>query len=587
MCGICGILDLIGDCDPVVIEKMTARLTHRGPDCQASIHVDGAWLGHTRLSIIDLTTGAQPMSDATGRWWIVFNGEIYNYRELRSLLEQKGCRFQTSSDTEVILQSYIFFQDDLLVHLNGQFAFAIWDNQEQILFAARDRMGEKPFYFAIPEKGQFIFASEIKSIRASGLVHTILDRLSLDDYLALLYVPPHKTIYENVYTLPPGHILKWRNGTVINYCYWKPVFNTDKKVILDEIEIVTEVRRLLAQAVNRQMVSDVPIGAFLSGGLDSSTIVAIMAQFSSQPIKTFSAGFGFAINELPYARSVATLYATDHHEVQIEVPVAELLGNMTEIYDEPFADSSNIPTYLISKFARQYVKVVLSGDGGDEVFGGYKWYETCYKEQLSGGWLDHLYTRTYDRDIYKRNALRRTYFPLKTRKALWQDSLTPSEQFYKEHFPDSNVHGLNTVFYYDFKYYLPGDILVKVDRAAMANGLETRVPFLDYELVEFLLSLPTSLRLKDGQLKYLLRRSFDDLWPDDVRVRSKKGFGAPIDIWLADSNVEQIHQNVYRKGSALVNILPGVTEFTPNATAQQNWALLCLGLWLEKNADSL
>lgn len=620
MCGICGIIDLAGALSPSCIEKMITSLAHRGPDGQDSMHIGGAWLGHTRLSIIDLSTGEQPMSDSTGRWWIVFNGEIYNYREIRKVLEEKGCCFQTSSDTEVILQAYIFFGEDALAHLNGQFAFAIWDNQKQVFFAARDRLGEKPFYFAISDRGQFIFASEIKSILASGLIQPKLDRSALNDYLMLLYIPPQKTIFGNIQTLAPGHALRWNNGQVEQYCYWHLTFG--RYSTIDSNEAVSEVRRLISQAVQRQMVSDVPIGAFLSGGLDSSTIVALMSQFSDQPVKTFSVGFGKIINELPYANAVARKYRTEHHEIQMNISVADMLEKMTGIYDEPFADSSNIPTYAISQFARQHVKVVLSGDGGDEVFGGYPWYldlladeqqkvsgqnnlllaNTKYAlmkimskihligvEQLSqaGRVRNSIRNRRQDSDVFKRNVLRRTCFSLQARLFLWGQPIYSTEFLNDENQPESEITGLDKVIHYDFRCYLPGDILVKVDRAAMATGLEVRAPFLDFELVEFVLSLPVSLRLKNGRSKYLLHESCGDLWPSEIRRLSKQGFGGPVNSWVDDTGIKRIAHRLLQKGSSLVEVLPGVNSFFPKASSQQKWTLLCLGLWLEKNSASV
>ena len=350
---------------------MTSCLAHRGPDAFGTVNVQGARLGHRRLSIIDLGGGAQPMADPTERFWITFNGEIYNFRELRAILEAQGRRFRTHSDTEVLLEAYLAFGEQAPQHLNGQYAFAIWDQQERKLFAARDRLGEKPLYWARTGDGHLLIASEIKSLLASGLIQPKLDPVAVDAFLTLLYVPPDRTIYENIHTLLPAHAMAWQGGQVRQWCYWQPKYSTGD--IKDPREAIAEVARLIEQAVHRQMVADVPVGAFLSGGLDSSTIVAYMSRHSTGPVQTFSVGFEDLIDELPYARQVAELYHTDHHELQMSMPLGELLDQMVSVYDEPFADSSNIPTYMVAQYARRSVKVVLSGDGGDELFGGYHW----------------------------------------------------------------------------------------------------------------------------------------------------------------------------------------------------------------------
>jgi len=372
MCGIAAIINPAGEKRDGVIDRMARRLDHRGPDAVRSIRLAGCDLGHTRLSIIDLAGGSQPMADEIARCWVVFNGEIFNYRELRQTLESLGWKFRTQSDTEVLLRAYQQYGQDCAKHLNGQFAFVVWDTVERKAMAARDRMGEKPLYWAKTAAGDLIFASEIKSLLVSGLVAPRIDRTAVDAYLALAYVPPDRTVYENIHTLAPGGAMAWHNGTLRQWKYWEPAYSTNPSVSAGEA--VEEIRRLVAQAVKRQMVADVPVGAFLSGGLDSSTVVALMTEHARQPVTTFSVGFGDLINELPYARAVADVYKTNHHELQMNIALDEMLLRMAEVYDEPFADSSNIPTYLMCGFARRTVKVALAGDGGDEVFGGYSWY---------------------------------------------------------------------------------------------------------------------------------------------------------------------------------------------------------------------
>ena len=515
---------------------MVEALRHRGPDGQASVQLKGAALGHARLSVIDLVTGDQPMTDSSGRWWIVFNGEIYNYRELRRELEASGVQLFTTSDTEVILLSYIRYGKDMLKRLNGQFAFAIWDQQDQSLFAARDRFGEKPFYYAQLDDHTLLFASEIKSIMASGLIKPRLSREALASFLYLLHVPSDESVYENISVLRPGHALIWRYKHVTTFEYWQLPLDVGRLKVT-ETEAVHQIRHLIERAVERQMVADVPIGAFLSGGLDSATTVAFMSRFSDHPIKTFSVGFGNLINELPYASAVAKLYKTEHHEIQMDVPVAEMLETMAKVYDEPFADSSNIPTYKIAEFASKSVKVVLAGDGGDEIFGGYGWYmnmlaqglEVPSMPQLIALYLRYSSLRVLNKfglvnparkmealramdlarqkqqDPWLRRIQMGLYFQPAQIRALFGDPAFTHA--WLQDVPPASVRGMDHVFSFDFRQYLPGDILVKVDRAAMAHGLEVRAPFLDVELAEFVLRLPWTLRFKNNEAKYLLKKA--------------------------------------------------------------------------------
>ncbi len=596
MCGICGIIDPQQRFNPSVVHDMTMSLRHRGPDGQATKQLNGAWFGHARLSIIDLISGDQPMADPDSRYYIVFNGEIYNYRELRRQLEGDGCTFRTQSDTEVILQGYLRWGKRFVLQLNGQFAFAIWDDQEKILFAARDRFGEKPFYWAVTHRGEFLFASEIKAILASTQIQPRLDLQSVDLYLALYYIPPSRTIYRNVYTLLPAHILTWKAGTVQTEAYWQPAYSTNAAIT--EEDAVECTRSLVRDAVHRQMVSDVPIGAFLSGGLDSSTVVAHMAEVSGKPVKTFSVGFGNLINELPYAQEVATRYQTEHHEIQMDISVGEMLERMAEVYDEPFADSSNIPTYLIAQFASRHVKVCLSGDGGDEIFGGYSWYSLLWDKSIN---IDTALTSLLCSGLrlfgWSRNELWEARLRIASlldadRTNLWQASFQPDKTL---HFLRSiygkghNLKGIDPATDFDIQCYLPGDILVKVDRAALAHGLESRAPFLDTELAEFVLNLPWQLRFKDkDRLKFLLRRASQHLWTENIQKRDKQGFGAPIDSWVLRKDMEPIAMRILAPNSALRILLKGLTpEIYQQSSAAQKWTLLCLGLWLENHSESM
>lgn len=592
------------------IQRMTRSLSHRGPDDARFLFLPGCHMGHARLSIIDLGNGAQPMCSVDQRYWIVFNGEIYNYRELRHLLVQDGCQFQTNSDTEVILSSYAKWGESCLQRFRGMFAFAIWDVWEHSLFAARDLFGEKPLFYALLADGGIAIASELKALLASGLIGTNVDRVSVDAYLGFGYVPPDRTIYVNINTLPPGHSLFMFKGKLAQQCYWEPHFGT-QEISLDVA--AEQLNYLLHRAVKRQMVADVPIGAFLSGGLDSSTIVALMEGQSSGPVLTFAAGFGKQINELPYAKAVAERYGTEHYELDFGEPeVGVLLQMMAQIYDEPFADTSNIPTYLISKFARKHVKVVLSGDGGDELLGGYWWYPPLARSEISSrSWARWLLLRllaqtgwsnagewsrqsvasgwaTRYPDMWTRCMMAQQVFRPRERSSLWGRCgqlvrYDPSDT-YK---PPASTFGMNRCFHFDLTAYLPGDILVKVDRAAMANGLETRAPFLDRDVVEFALTLPSVLKVRDDETKVVLRRACERYWPEQLHRRGKQGFGAPADAWLQRTDVNHLLERVFSSGSPLRSLLPGINLNRRFRTCYQVWVLLVLGLWLERKATNL
>ncbi len=603
----CGISALAGSAaeSPASIDAMVAALAHRGPDGHASEVLAGCALGHTRLSIIDLVSGGQPMADSTGRYRITFNGEIYNYLDLRHELAGDGADFRTRSDTEVVLQAYIRWGAAALDRFRGMFAFAIWDLTDRALFAGRDLFGEKPLYYATLDRGGIAIASEIKALMASGQVSQELDPAAVDAYLAFGYVPPAMSIYRAIRPLPPGHWLRWQDGRLVTHRYWKPRLDTRPMALDAAAEML---RTLLRQAVQREMVADVPVGAFLSGGLDSTSIVALMQGQNRQPVKTFSVGFGREINELPYARAVAKRYGTEHHEIDLGAPpVATLLEQMSAVYDEPFADSSSIPTYLMSQFARRHVKVVLAGDGGDEIFGGYGWYPMlALSERVRGTRAEWVVLRAMSRaigersralhrrsvavglaarwpDMWLRAAMNQVYVSEGRRRALWGASARgDAVERPQPDVADAGIEGLNRAFYFDLSTYLPGDILVKVDRAAMAHGLETRAPFLDRDLAEFALSLPASLKVDtNGGTKMVLRHACERYWPEEVRSREKHGFGAPYRRWLQLPDVRSLVARTFRADGPLRALLPGVPKSAP-ADTYETWTLLTLGLWLER-----
>lgn len=627
MCGIALITNGQVKIAPSAIERMTDALRHRGPDARATVNTEGCLLGHTRLKIIDPQGGVQPMWDDSQRYCLVFNGEIYNFRELQNELKTSGIRFHTNSDTEVLLLGFRQWGQEVVHKLNGQFAFAVWDSKSKTVFAARDRLGENPLYWAQTSTGELVIASELKSIVASGLLEPEIDRSTVDAYLKLIYVPPNRTIYQNVNTLAPGGQLVYEAGRVRTCPYWQPAISTTS---IDEVDATREIRRLLSQSVKRQMVADTDVGAFLSGGLDSTSIVALMTEHSdSHKIKTFSVGFGDLINELPFARDVAQRYRTEHSELQMDIDVGSLLSRMATVYDQPFGDSSNIPTFLVSEFASQHVKVVLSGDGGDELFGGYSWYTPLLEKSSCSDRLNQQilswamsrilmgnarrnakekYRAIRDRrrpfSVWKQHMAALSVQSTGHRNEMWQKDISPSAedallsfQPFREYSEQQNL--IDQAVDFDLRCYLPGDIFFKVDQASMANGLETRSPFMDVELVEFVLSLPARLRFsgqssgtKPYQLsadKHLLRDACSDLWPESISRRNKQGFGAPINNWLQRKDVKEKMEHVMRPNGPLLFLLPGLAHHPVQANNQYQaeWNLLCLGLWLEENEECL
>ena len=617
----CGIVALVGNgAAPAggAVERATRRLAHRGPDGEAFARFPEAHLGHRRLAVIDLIGGAQPMHDATGRRCIVFNGEIYNYRELRRQLEALGHTFKTQSDTEVVLAADAAWGLAAPLRLHGMFAYAIWNDLDRTLRCARDRFGEKPLYTAVLDDGTFAVASELPALLAAGGFRPVLDRQAVDLYLNLLYVPPDRTIFSNVSVLPPAHTLTWSQGKVSTDRYWTPRLSS--RTVADPRDAALEARALIEQAVESQRVADVPLGAFLSGGLDSTTIVGCLARRSDRPVTTFSVGFPDFVDELPFAREVADLYRTEHHAIQAETNVGEILDSLVEVYGEPFADSSSVPTWQMCGYARRFVTVALSGDGGDEIFGGYGTYAML---------LDDLKLRSKDRSFatlavarlaakallavgattdwaaaanrdYRRARAMRAFpdawerhvhastFDVDATASLWGRpagaGATPALR--SSFGPRGTRDSLDDAVSFDLDCYLPGDILVKVDRAAMAHGLETRAPFLDVALAEFVLGLPSSLRFAGGELKHLLRRACSDLWTESIRNRKKQGFGGPVAGWLKRTDVESRFAHVLRPDGPLAALLPGLAGGRPRNRRLQ-WAVLQLGLWLDRHPELL
>lgn len=606
MCGIAGIV--AGNAKKYAdnLQRMVKSLSHRGPDGAGAHFFTECALGHARLSIIDIETGDQPMISSTGDAGITFNGEIYGYKDIRASLAD--FRFCTTSDTEVILALYQRYGSGLLSHLPGMFAFALWDDAQQELFCGRDRFGEKPLYYAMGRNGEFVFASEIKAVIASGLIAPIINNEAVTHYLKHLYVHPSKTIYKNIHTLPPAHSLKYRKGRISIERYWHL---PESRFDIDYEEAIEEFSRLLDQAVARQLIADVPVGAFLSGGLDSSTVVSLASRHKAS-IKTFAFGFGDSINELPFARGVAQLYGTEHAElVDDSYDVGTLLLMMQDVYDEPFADSSNIPTYLISEMASKYIKVVLTGDGGDELLGGYSyWYRPLFNMQQEMGrsaWSAYIILLA-DRLLRKsgitlHNGCRQKMEGIDY--SLRFNSISQAHYCQNQYFTDQEIGclGLNAsdATYEDWKNYssntvddamrmdvdnyMPGDILVKTDRASMAHGLELRAPFLDVDFASFCISLPSRMKIDTETDKLIMRRAFESAWPAEVRTRGKQGFGAPIGKWIALDSVKALSKEYLDDPDRKIFSLMSFNKTREAAAGgdYKTWILLVLALWMERH----
>ena len=563
MCGIHGIIRFDGG--QVAPEQLTAMgnvTSHRGPDDEGQ-HIDGnCGIAMRRLSIIDLAGGHQPLSSEDGKLWLVCNGEIYNFRELRSELIEAGFRFKTGSDSEVVLHAYDAWGDDCLLRLNGMFDFALWDGRRRRLLLARDRLGVKPLYICQSARG-LAFASEAKALLALPDVSAELNHEALRSYLHLGYVAAPQSLFRGIRKLPPGSLLVVEGQRVEQRRYWRMPASIDRARSEAEWADAAAVR--IEEAVRMQMVSDVPIGAFLSGGIDSSAVVGYMAKHSSQPIRTYAIGFqgGAAealYNELPYARRVAELFATEHHEIVVRPDVVSLLPRLLWHMDEPMADTAFITTYLVSEFARQDVKVILSGVGGDELFGGYRRYlGGHYAERFRRlpGWVRGPISGIGRQLPSDRHSGLLNLFRL-ARGFLATAELAPDERYrsYLQILGRADVSALlldesgggdplgaafelagdddelNRMLAVDAETQLPDDLLLLTDKMSMAVSLECRVPFLDHELVELAASMPAATKVRHGRLKHVMKKALGELLPDDILNRKKRGFGTPMGAWL-------------------------------------------------------
>ena len=569
MCGITGIFDTRGggDINRAVLQRMNDSQLHRGPD-EGSLHIEpGVGLGHRRLSIIDIATGQQPLFNEDGSVVVIFNGEIYNYQQLIPELQALGHVFHTKSDTEVIVHAWESWGADCVKRFRGMFAFALWDRNRQTLFLARDRLGVKPMYYALLDDGTLLFGSELKSVLAHGGLRRDIDPLAVEEYFALGYVAEPRTIFKQAKKLEPAHTLCIRRGDPIPQPveYWDVRFTLNNQITL--VDAQAELVHRLKESVRLRMIAEVPLGAFLSGGVDSSAVVAMMAGLSAEPVNTCSIGFDDpAFNESAFAQTVANRYNTNHRLEIVKSDDFDLIDTLARLYDEPYADSSAIPTYRVCQLARKHVTVALSGDGGDESFGGYRRYRLHLMEERMRSALPEavrrpmfgLMGRLYPKADWAPRMFRakttfeglargsvEAYFhsvsilrdPMRNQlfSARFKTELTGynAQEVFDRHAAQAGTDDpLALIQYLDLKTYLVGDINTKVDRASMAHSLEVREPLMDHELVEWLATLPSDFKIQGQEGKYLFKKSMEPHLPQEVLYRPKMGFSVPLARWF-------------------------------------------------------
>ncbi len=613
MCGINGVIwrNAPPDDRDTLIQQMNAALSHRGPDDAGTWQSAQVDLGHRRLSVIDTTVAShQPMQTADGEHVMVYNGEIYNYLELRATLEGLGCVFRTGGDTEVLLQGFATWGMDVFSRCNGMFAAAIYTQSTETLVLVRDRLGIKPLFFG-SHRGNFVFSSEIKPMLRHELVDQTLNSEALHAYLQYLYVPAPDTIYQGIHKLRPGHCLVFRRGEWEERSYWQLNYEPDTSWTLDSA--AEQLDTLLEDAVRLRQRSDVPLGAFLSGGLDSSAVVATLSQQLTQPLKTFSIGFADKdANELAYARLVADRFQTDHHEAILSPNMEEVLPSLVAHMGEPFADSSMLPMWLVSRMAREQVTVALSGDGGDELFAGYSWTHMSLRaarygrvprplRAVAGALLGFLPQtpqwnryRRFHQDSYRspmdRFQRRLTCFDETQRTALLGTPGSAADQLSHQWEAARATCDGDRMLHVDTHCYLPDDILTKVDRMSMAHGLEARVPLLDYRLVEFAATLPFSLKYCRGQSKRVLKQAMRSKLPPETLLQRKRGFSLPIQQWMRHDLKELFYDTVIASDALdAVSIESRAVEklWQDHQRGRENyghhlWSLLVLALWCQQ-----
>jgi len=627
MCGIVGIVHNDKKAvDEVLLSQMCAAIRHRGPD-EDGFYVNGpVGLAMRRLSIIDLKSGQQPIHNQDRTAWIVFNGEIYNYLELREKLEKLGHHFYTNSDTEAIIHAYDRYGGDCAKHLRGMFAFAIWDERTQELFLARDRVGKKPLLYA-QLNGQLVFGSEFSALLLHPNISRDIQPEALDYYLSFMCVPAPLTAYSSIKKLEPGHTLRWRNGEIKTERYWQPDFSNKLKI--GEEEAGERAIEILRDAVRVRLMSEVPLGAFLSGGIDSSAVVALMSEESSERVKTFSIGFDEQdFTELHHARRVAEHVGAEHHEFIVRPDAMEVLPILVEHYGEPYADSSAVPTYYVARETRKHVTVALNGDGGDESFAGYERYiamglaekyrklpaflrESVIKEAVS---LVPTSETARSRVRSAKRFLQAASLPKVERYMRWvsvfdtqakeslytesfrrQTGLAHASSLFEPWFAGANGSGIvDASMLTDLMTYLPNDLLVKVDIATMAVSLEARSPFLDHHVIEFAASLPENLKLRGLTSKYLLKRILRKLLPSENLGRQKMGFGVPIGHWFRGKmqpflRETLLSERALQRGLFKPDVVKQLIELHTRCErdySHQLWTLLMLELWFNRFIDA-
>src|SRR6266404_2942621 len=626
MCGIAGIVNKDGaPVDRELLARMNEAIRHRGPDDDGFYFSDGVGLAMRRLAIIDLKSGQQPIHNQDRTAWIVFNGEIYNYRELRGQLEKLGHEFYTDSDTEAIVHAYDQYGTDCPKYLRGMFAFAIWDERAKSLFLARDRVGKKPLLYAKLD-GELVFGSEFTALLEHPRISRDVDFEAIHHYLSFICVPAPLTAYRSIRKLEPGHWLLWRDGEIKTERYWQLDFS--KKVSIGEEEAGARVVELLRDAVRVRLMSEVPLGAFLSGGIDSSAVVALMAEESSERIKTFSIGFDEQdFSELHHARRVAEYVGAEHHEFIVRPDAMEVLPILVEHYGEPYADSSAVPTYYVARETRKHVTVALNGDGGDESFAGYERYvamglaekylrlpaflrDSVIREAID--WIPTSETsRSRVRDA--KRFLQAASLPKLDRYMRWVSVFDAeakrslySQSFQQEigaahagsllepWFARANGAGIvDASLLTDIMTYLPNDLLVKVDIATMAVSLEARSPFLDHQVIEFAASLPEKFKLRGLTTKYLLKRMLKKLLPAENLERRKMGFGVPIGHWFRGKLQPFLRETLLteaalNRGLFKREVVKRLVELHTRGErdySHQLWTLLMLELWFQRFID--
>jgi asparagine synthase (glutamine-hydrolysing) len=627
MCGFVGKVYWGGDrrVNKEDLERMHKKIEHRGPD-DAGTYINptgNVGLASRRLAIIDLSpAGHQPMSNADGTVWIAYNGEVYNFQSLRKDLEKKGYRFRSQSDTEVIIYLWEEYGVECLQFLRGMFAFALWDEQKKLLFMARDRVGKKPFKY-YRGGNMLVFGSELKAFIDDPDVPREVDELAIHHYLAFQYAPHPMTGFKGIEKLPPAHylLMDFSSGEpkVEMKRYWS--LNYGQTLVLSEPEWEERILAKLEESVRLRLISDVPLGAFLSGGVDSSAVVAMMAKNSSRPVKTFSIGFTFeTFNELPYAKQVAEQYGTEHQEFTVEPNAIELLPELVYQYEEPYADSSALPTYILSRMTREHVTVALNGDGGDENFAGYPWYKILkmaahYRKvprplrQLLGSAVASLHNAFPSKllrygelsargSLFAQSYLHTeilAYFNEPEKEKLYNKTFKektrawPSEEYLERYYQRvDSKDPLSRALSTDMQSYLVDDLLVKVDIASMAHSLEARSPFLDHEFMEMAAQIPSNLKLRGGVSKYILKRAIKHHLPPALVYRKKQGFSAPIDHWFSTSLYDYAKEKLLEKNELFERIFDrqGLENIFKNREhiqwqGRQIWALLTLKLWYE------